>query len=439
MCIVKVRKMGLQNTKFCAILLVLVMFVGIFGLSPAISSLMNYVVVKSIGEISTPNLTAKSGSATDIQLTVDAVASSGGVGNVFIPEGTFNFIEVDEPWMTVEIPAGVNIFGAPTERDANGQVVEWKTILVIPWDVPGSWEYGGKSWFKIVGNSDPNKHFQFSDIKLVGYRSIDSSSTFVQKAIAIENVVDFRVDHCYFENVCLGSVTAINSNGVIDHCFLVNTYGVVKPSIADCTVFYGVDVARGYGDLWEDDISKVLGQYTPYTVFIENCYFSKWRHCVAANSGAHYVFRHNIIEGDYAYGSLDAHGWGSMSGGVITQVGTRAMEVYNNSFLTPNPVYTPDAIYFRGGGGIVFSNTFEGYTRINFLLREAQTEVSKCWPHDIWIWDNVIPSSSNLVVVYNDPVKGAPQENVDYFLHAPHSITYMPYPYPHPLTLETTS
>ena len=66
------------------------------------------------------NVTATNGSAVGIQEAVDQVAAAG-YGNVFIPEGTFNFVEVGEPWTTVTIPAGVNIFGAPTERDANDQ------------------------------------------------------------------------------------------------------------------------------------------------------------------------------------------------------------------------------------------------------------------------------------------------------------------------------
>ncbi|MDH5694924.1 MAG: hypothetical protein OEZ47_17640, partial [Gammaproteobacteria bacterium] len=43
----------MQITKFCAILLVLVMFIGIFSLSPAISTLMNDVIIRSTGRIAT--------------------------------------------------------------------------------------------------------------------------------------------------------------------------------------------------------------------------------------------------------------------------------------------------------------------------------------------------------------------------------------------------
>ena len=51
---------------------------------------------------------ANSGHSRDIQNAVDQ-AKTGDV--VRIPEGTFNFVEVGEPWMTVNIPIGVNLFG----------------------------------------------------------------------------------------------------------------------------------------------------------------------------------------------------------------------------------------------------------------------------------------------------------------------------------------
>lgn len=372
---------------------------------------------------------ALNGSALSIQEAVDAAA---GNGIVYIPSGTFNFTD-SAPWITVNVTDGIHLIGGVTERHANGSVVEWTTILIEPYDSHGTWHYGGNvTWFDVDGTFNESKNFRFSDIKLVGYRSINSSSTSAAKAIGINDMLNFRIDHCYLENTCLGT-SASNSSGIFDHCSFVNTVGVVEPSIADCTVFYGVSVSRGYGDLWEDNTDNVLGQYLDYTVFIEDCYFEKWRHCVAANSGAHYIFRHCTIAEDYAYGSLDAHGWGVWDGEKVTQVGTRAQEVYENSFLTPDPVYTPDAIYFRGGGGVVYNNTFVDYTRVIYMSREAQTEVSKCWPHDIWIWNNDI-GGGTLITIYNDPVKGGPQENVDYFLYE--KTGYAPYPYPHPLTVE---
>ena len=451
--VIKLAVKELQSAKFYAILLVLVALVGIFSLSPVISSLMNDVVIRSTGQISTTptNVTATSGSARDIQVAVNQVVAAGGIGNVFIPEGTFNFVDVGEPWMTVEIPAGINLFGAPTERTSglevppqgmnpNDQVVEWRTILVMPYDVPGDW-YNAPLWFRITGNGDPNKPSRFSDIKMVGYKSINPNSTMIHQGISIKDVVDFRVDHCCLEHAGTGGgipTGGLYCRGLIDHCRLVNpNVEGAPPAYMDGIVGYGVALGRAYGDVWEDDISKVLGQYTAYTVFVEDCYLSKWRHCIAANNGAHYVIRHSTIENDFGFGTLDAHGWGVMTDGVITQVGTRAIELYNCQFLDP---YNPEApqrtlVFLRGGACIAFNNTVTGYLYFVSASRESSIEVPKCFPHDIYVWNNKLPSGVEPVHTITNE-KGTPEEGVDYFLHPPHTFDYKPYPYP--LTLETT-
>jgi len=410
------------------------MLVGFFTVSFAISSLMESSVIKNTGEILT-GAYARSGSARDIQAAVDWVVTNGSIGNVYIPQGTFNLVEPGEPWVTVNIPAGVNVFGAFTERGANGQVVEWKTILVMPYDVPGPL---GNSpfWFRITGNGDPNKPSRFSDIKLVGYRTFDPNSTTLHSGISIKNVVDFRVDHCYFEHTCGGGISTfgLNCRGVIDHCFFVNHHGHVESAIANCTVDYGICFYREYGDVWEDDVSKVLGQYTDYTIFIEDCYFEKWRHCTAANAGAHYVIRYSTIKNDYGFGSIDSHGWGDWDGTKVVMVGTRATEIYGCTII--DAVESPWATFIRGGAGIAFGNTVGGgtYTTFLYFSNEADPEVLKCWVHDWYIWNNTMLGGTTEIIEY-DP-NNQITEGVDYFLYQPG--WYEPYPYPHPLTLEAT-
>jgi len=429
-------------------ILVSVMLFGIFSLSPAISSLMNNVIIRSTGRISTVAY-ARSGSAKDIQVAVDQVAVAGDIGNVYIPAGTFNFVEAAESWMTVNVSAGVNLFGALTERDANGQVIEWRTVLVMPFEAPED-----SIFFHITGEQNPDRPFRFSDIKLVGYREFNSSSTTRYDGIEIEDVINFRVDHCYLRNVCGNGITSTvgaygsygqkeygktYTCGLIDHCKLVNNPGHVEWAIANCTVSYGVRTDRGsWSEEWEDDISKVLGHYTSYTVFIEDCYFEKWRHCVASNHGAHYVFRHNTIKNDFGLGSLDAHGWAYISEGRVL-VGTRAMEIYENELLDPvgQSEGVLDLIYFRGGGGVVFNNTVTGYTQFVSLGQEASDDVSKCQIHDVYIWNNSLPAGCKEINVYYGD-KNPIEEGVDYFRHAPDIFNYEPYPYPHPLTIEAT-
>jgi hypothetical protein len=382
------------------------------------------VIINNTGQISISNITAKSGYWRDIQDAVNWVVAHSGIGNVYIPEGTWNFINIGESWTgaRVTIPAGVNVFGAPTEKYANGTVKEWKTVLVMPSSVWSDNEDYIPAWFKIVGNSEPNKSSRFSDIKLVGYRSINNSDPYMHYAIEVENVIDFRIDHCYFEHTTAGVSCGsayekpTQFRGVIDHCFFVNHYGVIEP-YEDKTIGYGVSVTIDWHYAVWDSIEQVLGHYNNYTVFIEDCYFEKWRHCVCANNGGHYVFRHNIIKNDFGFGSLDLHE-------KRTQTSARAAEIYENQFLDSEDGQG-DAIWWRGGGGVAFNNTVSGYKTFAYLVENAEYQNETFQPHDIWIWNNSIPA--NCILISAD---GDIKQDRDYFLNAP--SWYTPYPYPHP-------
>lgn len=445
-----------QNIKLLKILLISITLTGTLSFTTALTLFTDSISIRSTGQISVLKIYAASGSATDIQAAVDQVIAAGGIGDVYIPAGIFNFVEIGEPWVTVNVPAGVNIYGAPTERtsglsydgigqDPNDQVVEWKTVLIIPYDAPGSWS-PVTSWFKIIGTSDPNESSRFSDIKLVGYRSIDPKSVAVQEAVGVTNVINYRIDHCYFEHTGLGvGSTGVSNKGVIDHNYFVNPVAAtVGPDMDDWTVFYGVVVSRGEGDYWDDNIANVLGQYTDYTTVIENCYFEKWRHDVAANGGAHYVFRHNTIQDCFGFGSLDAHGWGTEVGGEVTAVGTRAVEIYNNDIL--DAFDSGWATFIRGGAGVAFNNRVGGDQYHAFIYLSNEGEVPKTWVNDWWIWDNtMLPSAPDSYIGGADCrllIKIDPEENitegVNYWFTEPHTFSYQPYSYPHPLTLDTT-
>jgi hypothetical protein len=460
-------------------------------------------------------VTAASGYWSDIQAAVNQVAAAGG-GNVYIPEGTFNFVEDGEWYYTsvVNVPAGVNIFGASNPRDANGHVLndDYKTVLVLPWNAPGnSGQVDNIQWFRFYGSGDPSKPSRFSDIKLIGYRSIDPNArrcgtydptlvspgnpggmiplseqcdTYgqdldpdtsgpegecvpcsVQHAIRVEDVIDMRIDHCYFENTCGKAVMFSGTvcRGVIDHCKAINTYGRIYP-YDQLTAGYGFYNAIHHL-AWDDNIYNVVGHYTDYTIFIEDCYLSHWRHTVVSNYGSHIVFRHNVIEDEYGWGSYDAHGGGSA--GVPTLIGTRAVEVYNNKFINPDPNEPVDptteerrghteAMWIRGGGGAIFNNIVTGsgtypgiYDRAIYLSAEAamvgDETIQFTNPHDIYIWNNNFGDAS----MWIDPKLNL---NLDYFfeqmplpyntIDTPNApgygagLTYdNPYPYPHPLTL----
>ncbi|MFX1535501.1 MAG: hypothetical protein ACFFDI_14845 [Promethearchaeota archaeon] len=418
-------------------IVIIALLLGILTITPALSTVTDRAVIDSTGRISDIlAVTAESGYWQHIQAAIDEVHGQGD-GEVHIPAGTWDFVHSGEIWTgnggqpRVSVPAGVSIFGAPNNRDSNGQNTEWRTVLKLPSSVAGGWEYGGISWFKISGSGAGSPFTRFSDLKLVGYRSIDSNDPYVQTGVYLSNIGEFRVDHCYFEHTCLSGVkvTGVDSHGVIDHCRFVNPVGTVGSTMNDCSVFYGVSLARGSGDLWDSNVQNVLGKYTSYTVFIEDCYFSRWRHCTASNSGAHYVLRHSIIENDFGYGSVDAHGWGEVdASGVITQVGTRAVEIYNCQITSATKYGW--STYIRGGAGVAFDNSVGGgtYTAFIYLSNEADSAISKCWSKDWYIWGNSLNNGCKLLVGNNADIR----EGYEYFLYQP--SWYTPYKYPHPLT-----
>jgi hypothetical protein len=428
--VIKLAGKELKDSKFYASFLALMMLVGTLCLSPAISQLMTAVRIGSSGSIS-PYLTASSGSAADIQAAVNMAAALGG-GDVHIPEGTFNFVEVGEPWVTVNIPAGVNLFGAPTDRDSNDQVIEWKTTLVMPYEVPTSGPDDRPRWFAVQGNGIDS--FRFSDIELIGWREFDSSSITQYTGVGIFNVQDFRVDHSHFKNIAGSAILATDgsiysvggvNNGVIDHNRLVNDIGdpgyPTAAAYLNRTLGYGIAL---YGEFeWNPNLEYYLGHDTDYTVFIENNYFSKWRHSISSNYNMHYVARYNTVQYDNGTYSFDAHGANELG-----WAGTRATEIYGNTFIDALNPY--GSIQITGGGGVIFNNTAVNYNTFVYFSDRGGT-TSQTMVNDYYVWNNNLTGMSNYVISYGSiPIV----EGVNYFLYE--RPNYTPYIYPHPLTVE---
>ena len=442
--VIKLVIKELQSAKFYAILLVLVMLAGIFSLSPTIPSLMNdvtaslmndvppwsaaNVTIRSNGIISTTKVTARSGSPEDIQAAVDAVAAAGG-GTVYIPEGNFSFtIDSNKTGMSnfpigVEILGGVNVVGAGMN----------KTWLIMSGDVDPSKRQA--SMFSCRGDQTPQKPITISGISFKGY--IDYSAPagddnvgeieyFSYTGIVMHGVKDFRVHDCYFEDFHGKGVGADNTRsavsgkyvlrGVIDHCVFDNPYRDISGTVWG----YGVGVSGEY-DTWEEDIDNILGKYVNLSVFVEDCSFSRCRHSIASSSGAIWVFRHNHLTNHPSGGNsyIDSHG-GPYS--------VRCSVAYNN--IIDDSDGGNVGVGLRGSGGLIFNNTFINiYTGISLNNDAGTPEKRKC--HDIWIWGNTFVDVE--VTLSTD---AETEENIDYFLYK--KTDYTPYPYPHPLTLETT-
>lgn len=420
---------------------------------------------------------AESGHHSDIQSAVDIVASMGG-GNVGIPAGEWNFCEIGETWTGVNVPESVSIFGAPTQKDYNNQVIEWKTVLIMPYQAP-EWS----TFFTIEVIEDYNEPFRFSDIKLIGWRYFDylengtpnwklpvDQSDLGDRGVEelytgialgaydygtdyqTDGIDNFRVDHCHFQDITHSAIfltaghTQYNRhtfNGVIDHNILVNSYGDPGAVGVGCdqslstyelrTLGYGIAMRKFHCDVWESDTSLIAGEYNDYTVIVENNYFSKWRHCYCANDGFHVIARYNTVEADYGSGSFDGHGSYATSD-VPYAVGTRLQEIYGNTFKNPDTTWTykPNAINVRGGGALIYDNTIIAYDSLVFINDEyagyTYPEVFKCAVDDIYIWDNILNGAKTIGYNWHGVL------NENYFLRAPSTTLdgweYTAYPYP---------
>lgn len=402
-------------------------FALFFSISTTFSLIQSTAILQNLGRISS-DIVAASGSATDIQAAVNIAAASGG-GKVFIPNGTWDFVAVGQTWRTVTIPASVSVFGATTDKNSTGYTNTWKTLLRIPWKVPTT--PGAEPTFFTLASSSGNPLQRISDIEFVGYRDLNPSAVTestpcMYYGIQTEDAINFRIDHCYFRNLGEAGYRG-PAQGLIDHCYFVNTVGAPFGSNGDWdtrTVGYGINVWGG--DTWDTNIQNVMGKLSPYTIVVENSLFTRWRHCIDSNGGAHVIFRYNIIFNDTGYGSVDIHESSP------PYMPARGDEIYGNQFL--NPYFETNAIWVRAGSAFVWNNTFVEYgtsggTCVGMFQNQANSMPAQ-QVHDTYIWSNNFNGAPNTITVWygsNNPIT----QNVDYFLYQP--SWYVPYQYPHPL------
>lgn len=353
------------------------------------------------------------GSSHETAYRIQAAVSQASLGGVArLPAGCFEMKKV------LAIPEGISVAGAGVTR----------TILFRPAPRP---EDTPLSFIRVAG-TNAHGSSRISGIAFVNVAYAGDAAP--DMGIEIEDCQDFRVDNCYFEGFGSSAVRVIgDARGVIDHCTFVENY---KPAIEN--LGYGVGVT--HDDEWDDEMK--LG--TAEATFVEDCTFVGCRHAVTSNAGAHYVFRYNLVMGSVISHPVDAHGpgYGSMRG-------TRCVEIYANTIR--DPCHSPDtgevgdrptdvAVLMRGGGGVIFDNTFHGYLKPIELVLEfgAPAELRGSYPwqdqvHDLWIWDNRDEKGPRVPEVNGyDKSREYILLNRDYFTRA--KPGYMPYTYPHPLT-----
>jgi hypothetical protein len=335
-----------------------------------------------------------SGDSHDVQQIVDA-ASSDGVAH--LPEGCYRITS------TVNIPPGTHLVGAGVDR----------TILYR--DPEKSYS---QPILHVRGGRDAPGGTQISGLALIGVR--DPDDTGQDYGLILSSVPDFRVDHCYFEGFGFAGVRVESaSSGVVDHVIFVDNF---KRGIDN--LGYGVVV---YGeDHWDAEVQPGGAQAT----FVEDSLFVGSRHAIAANAGAHYVFRYNQVLHNVVACAVDAHGMGYGS-----THGTRYVEIYHN--LIGDPAHDWCGIGIRGGAGVIFENTIEDYENPILLILEWGTpdSLKAKYPaldqvQELYIWDNQITDGPPEPQVDETGV-GFIEAGRDYFNEP--KPAYVPYEYPHPL------
>jgi len=438
---------------------IITLLIGALAITPTLSTPTSTVIIANQGKISAIfEVNAKSGSPEDIQAAVDVAATMGG-GNVYVPEGDFVFNPEDAPsGKGVQIPGGVNVFGAGKDKTILRQTRQPKTTMFM---------------FTVDGrNGLPSR---ISNFTFIGFVVTEEYSG----GVSMYNVKNFRVDNCRFINMgWFGVSTSVYTSaasmekgeyqyywnwGVIDHCTFDNPY---KDEITGSWAWgYGVGVFGGAGgtdkNAWLYNVSDILGRwdietnpircalyqwnattgkydlvdpyggkYFRWLVYIEDCTFSRCRHAIASNGGAWYVARHNTFKDNRPVGwpNVDVHG--AMGG--QGWWGGRGAEVYNN--IINETAYTTGGwgIDYRGGGGVVFNNTIINCQYGVSMRYEGSGTNEVCWVNDLWIWNN---NFLNVATQIYDPYN-LYDEGVHYFLRQ--RPYYTPYTYPHPSTQKTT-
>jgi len=372
------------------------------------------------GAVHGSTISAASGSAPDIQEAVNQ-AQPGDV--VLIPEGQWDFSG------TVFAPDGIHIRGAG--KDA--------TLLKRG-------DTASKPFFVVDGRG--NDPFRFSDVTLQGigverFRAGDLSV--LDSGLLIEGkAIDFQIYNARFTGFTEACVKVYGFEGSTPG----HARGVIYRNEFVDSIYVDMGVTSlGYGvAICGDDEEWELALGSAEAIFVEDNYFERCRHAVAANAAARYVFRYNtVVDTYYPYAAVDAHGADER------RRGTRSYEVYGNTISGAVRWETGEstgefgtwAIGIRGGDGVIFNNQFPSMSEPIYLTIEDYANLSG-YPYpipdqttDLYVWNNHHNAAlyDRVSLGWNGEMEVALkrflQEGRDY--HYLPKASYRPFAYPHPL------
>ena len=374
---------------------------------------------------------ATGGSNVAIQAAVNS-ASSGYA--VYLPGGTYVF-DSASPWTSVNIPAGISIYGAPALRNANGFIETYSTILTAyDWAVPDS-----NIWFYYSGASESLT--RFTGVKCIGYREMhptyltSRTTPFYWSATS-----ELRFDHNYLKNTLGQSVKIGGGYGLVDHNEFVNTPFTHTTFTLwdDLTAWYAINYYPNHA--WVDPYT-LYGLYSTRTLVIENNYFEGWFTGVNFAGSNHVIVRYND---ETNIGQLVTSHQEFTEG----RAGDAA-EIYNNKGSAISSVCgVRHFVNAQTGGHLVYNNIVSGYgtaagDNFNALVSLRNYDLgihSFSFIQDTYIWDNTMTNGNDIYDVHEDnntPHNSLPVLNTDFFLRAPSLVqdgwAYIPYVYPHPL------
>ena len=307
------------------------------------------------------------------------------------------------------------------------------TIVPPYYDDPNSL---GAGFLSVNGASENGASVILKGFSYIGFRELYPDNGAHLNGIWIQQIKDFLIQDVKIKDIGGNGIQTMGwydsgslvTQGVISRCSLINTSGVPGgaggASTGPNVLGYGICAYGSRGLGWVPDSMQVLGKYNygRSCIYVEDSYFSHWRHDIASANNAHYVFRHNIIEFDSGFHCIDAHGY---QGG--TDIGTRAVEVYNNILRSPTRTGTWNGEgvswggQIRGGAATIFNNTLQGYTGFMLFMNEGTN--SLYYPTDVWMWNNTLNGATLYALDTTAPT--------NFNLTAP--TNYTPYAYPHPL------